>query len=86
MPTTEVVLPSGEFAAIRTILVSDMVAFSSLSGLAAMAILAQRCATIDGKTLSPEEFLALPYGNAQPIFEALNAQLRAAYATRNGVA
>ena len=85
MIAAEVVLPSGAFAEVRVILVSDVVAFTTLEGIAAMAVLAQRCATIDGKTLSPEEFLALPYGEAQPIFEALNAQLKAAYATRFGV-
>lgn len=86
MTPFECVLPSGSFAAVRTILVADMVAFCELSGIAAMAVLAQRCATIDGRTLSPAEFLELPYGEAQPIFEALNAQLRAAYSTRNGIA
>ena len=83
---SEVVLPSGAFAAVRDILVSDMVAFAGLQGIASMAVLAQRCATIDGKTLSPEEFLALTYGEAQPIFEALNTQLKAAYSTRFGIA
>lgn len=83
---SEVVLPSGAFAAVRDILVSDMVAFADLKGIASMAVLAQRCATIDGKSLSPAEFLALHYGEVQPIFEALNAQLKSAYATRFGIA
>lgn len=84
--TTEVVLPSGTFATVRAILVSDMIAFSRLEGIAAMAVLAQRCATFDGKELTIEEFLGLPFGEVQPVFEALNAQLKASFLTRFGIA
>lgn len=86
MTSFEVVLPSGTFARVRTILVADMVAFSRHEGIAAMAILAQRVTEFDGKSLTVEELLGLPFGELQPVFEALNAQLKAAYTTRLGIA
>lgn len=49
-------------------------------------ILAQRCTEFDGKSLTAEELLGLPFGEIQPVFEALNAQLRSAYTTRFGIA
>lgn len=83
----EVVLPSGEFCEVGTIIVADMAAaFSTQSGLLAMSILAHRLAKIDGQPLTLERIISMPYSDAAPIFFLLTQQLDSAYKTRAGIA
>lgn len=85
--TSEIVLPTGEFCEVGIITVADMAAaFTSHGGLLAMSILAHRLAKIDGKSLSLDEVVSMPYSKAAPIFTLLTQQLDSAYKTRLGIA
>lgn len=80
------VLPNGQFAAVRTILVSDIGAYCAAAPEVAMATLAARVATLDDNPVTGAQIMAMPYADALPIFTAINRQLAAAFQTRSGVA
>ena len=85
--TTEVVLADGRFATVRRITVGDMcVAGQAASGVAILARLSAMCVTLDDKMIDVDEWLAMDYEYAMPVFRQLSEQLSKAYQHRKGIA
>ena len=84
--TTEVVLPSGQFATVRTIRVSDMVAVGGEQGALMLLILAHRTTLFDGVELPFATLRDMPYVHLAPVFRALVKQLEKATKTMEGIA
>jgi hypothetical protein len=80
----ECVLPDGRFASMRPIKLLDMLA-AWAAGSAAMAVLAARVTTIDGRSYSTEEWCEFDYLDHAPIIVELQRRLVSAGASR-GVA
>lgn len=80
----ECVLPNGRFATIRRIKLLDMLA-AWAGGPSAMAVLAARVTTIDGKSYSAEEWCEFDYLEIAPVIGELQRRLVLAGASR-GVA
>lgn len=66
MKDQELVLPSGAFARIRRILWSDVVRLDTKDP-EVLVKLVSKCVTLDGKTLTPEEWLAMDWEEVAPI-------------------
>lgn len=84
---TEIVLPHGRFANVRTITVADMLEASKhQSGMDMLIALASLTCTLDGETMSYADWLATDYAEIVPVIDLLCKQLRNAFKTRDGVA
>ena len=83
--TTEVVLPSGQFARLSPITTGDVaVASQASSGFLMVVWVAARCVTLVGERLSADQWLALEYEDFAPIQHMILNTLQAI--SRNGVA
>lgn len=83
---SELVLPNGQIATVRQILVSDIAAHNAAEPALALATLAALVTTLDDAPLSVDDIMAMDYADALPIFTAINKQLLDAFRLRNGVA
>ena len=84
--TTEVVLPSGRFAEVRSVTVADMIKATQVApGLSTMMVLASLTTRIDGINVSLDDWLIMEYAEVLPIVAQLNRQLENAYKTKEGV-
>lgn len=82
----EIVLPSGTFAQLRTLRVSDLMKAECHSGTAWLAALACLAVTLDGEPVTSQSILDMPYAEAAPIFYMINAQLAESLKTQKGIA
>ena len=84
--TAEVVLPNGQFANIRPVLVRDVCLASSCQPQHFIAALIARTVTLDDEELTLEEVLDMEYENCLPIYEVIGRAMKHALVTRQGVA
>lgn len=84
--STEVVLPDGRFALIRTITVADVVATQHANFMMHVAGMAAAVTTIDGLSITLQDILRMDWADYLPISNELNKQFAAADRTKNGVA
>lgn len=85
-PSSEIVLPSGRFAACRTITVADwLTSLKAEQSADTMVILAVRCVTIDSTPLTVADVLNLPLEEYWPIINMVSKKIERARLTENGV-
>lgn len=84
--TTEIVLPSGQFARIRPPLVRDVSLASQFPPEQFMAALISLTVTLDDERLTVEEVMNMEYGNMLPVYEAMGNRMKLAMKTKDGVA